>query len=422
MTDAVEHLKTPAPQNHGATESVTRSVATILDDVRARGDAAVRDATSAFDGMTIDHAEVSDAEIETARSKLDADLLADMRYGIERITDFAERQLATLSDLACEPIPGLHLGHRHIPIQNVGCYVPGGRYPLLSAAQMTIIPAKVAGVEEVVACTPPNAHPAVLVAAKLSGADRIYRIGGAQAVAAMAFGTESVPTVAKIVGPGNKFVNEAKRQVFGTVGIDQLAGPSEIYVLADGTGDPRTIAADLLGQAEHDVMARAGLITTSRSLANAVLDEVDRQLASLTTRDTAGPAWAQHGEIAVCPSLDVAIAYADRVAPEHLQIHTDNPHEVARRLTNYGSLFIGTNASVVYADKIAGPNHTLPTQCAARYTGGLWVGSYIKTCTHQWLDDQALNAIAPVATRQSEREGLDGHRRAALLRIDPNAV
>jgi sulfopropanediol 3-dehydrogenase len=251
----------------------------------------------------------------------------------------------------------------------------------------------------------------------LAGADRIFRVGGAQAIAAMAFGTESVPAVDKIVGPGNAYVNEAKRQVFGTVGIDQLAGPSEIFVAADETGDPELIATDLLAQAEHDVRTRVGLITTSRRLGAATLAEVHRQLQDLPTAPVAGPAWRDYGEIVVCEDEETMIAYSDFIAAEHLQVHTSDPHATARKLRNYGSLFIGPLASVVYSDKCCGTNHTLPTMGAGRYTGGLWVGSYVKICTHQWLDERGVAAVAPPATRQSESEGLEGHRRAAAMRM-----
>jgi sulfopropanediol 3-dehydrogenase len=312
----------------------------------------------------------------------------------------------------------VHLGHRVIPIQTVGCYVPGGRYPLLSAPIMTIVPAKVAGVDTVIACLPPNAHEAMIAGCHLSGADRIFRIGGAQAIAAMAFGTQSVPAVDKIVGPGNAFVNEAKRQVFGPVGIDQLAGPSEIYILADYTGDAEMIATDLLAQAEHDVRTRVGLITTDAALAQAVEDEVARQLTVLKTAETAGQAWRDYGEIAICDDEAAMIAYSDFIAAEHLQIHTEAPKELAKKLRNYGSLFIGELASVVYSDKCCGTNHTLPTMAAGRYTGGLWVGAFVKTCTHQWMEPEGVNSVAPPAVRQSTSEGLDGHRRAAQLRLD----
>jgi sulfopropanediol 3-dehydrogenase len=283
---------------------------------------------------------------------------------------------------------------------------------------MTIVPAKVAKVDQVIACLPPNAHNAMIAGCHLAGADRIFRIGGAQAIAAMAYGTESVPAVYKIMGPGNAFVNEAKRQVFGPVGIDQLAGPSEIYTLADHSGDAEMLATDMLAQAEHDVRTRVGLITTDAALAAAVLAEVERQLATLSTAHTAGPAWRDYGEIALCDSEDTIIAYSDHIAAEHLQVHTQDPHAFAQRLRNYGSLFIGPLASVVYSDKCSGTNHTLPTMAAGRYTGGLWVGSYVKISTHQWLTPHGVMTVAPPAARQAASEGLEGHRRAAQLRLD----
>ena len=296
--------------------------------------------------------------------------------------------------------------------------MPGGRYPLLSAPIMTIVPAKVAGVDEVIACLPPNAHRAMIAGCHLAGADRIFRIGGAQAIAAMAFGTKTVPAVDKIVGPGNAFVNEAKRQVFGPIGIDQLAGPSEIYTLADHTGDAEMIATDLLAQAEHDVRTRVGLITTDAILAHAVKAEVERQITVLATAETASQAWQEYGEIAICQDEASMIAYSDYIAAEHLQIHTAHPKDLARKLRNYGSLFIGELASVVYSDKCCGTNHTLPTMAASRYTGGLWVGSYVKIATHQWIEPEGVFSVAPPAVRQSRSEGLDGHRRAAQLRLD----
>jgi histidinol dehydrogenase/sulfopropanediol 3-dehydrogenase len=282
---------------------------------------------------------------------------------------------------------------------------------------MTIIPARVAGCDEVIACLPPTAHEAMIAGCHLSGADRIFRVGGAQAIAAMAFGTETIPAVDKIVGPGNAYVNEAKRQVFGAVGIDQLAGPSEIFVIADETGDPEMIATDLLAQAEHDVRTRVGLITTDRKLAESTLAEVDRQLEGLPTAPVAGPAWHNYGEIALCEDEEALIAHSDFIAPEHLEVHTADSHATARKLRNYGSIFIGPLASVVYSDKCCGTNHTLPTMGAARYTGGLWVGTYIKICTHQWIDQRGVATLAPRASRQSESESLEGHRRAAACRI-----
>jgi histidinol dehydrogenase/sulfopropanediol 3-dehydrogenase len=386
--------------------------------VRTGSDAAVRAFSARFDGVAVEALEVSAAEREAAVAALDPQTRADTEFAIAQVRSFAQAQLATMRPLDVETLPGLHLGHRIIPIERVGAYVPGGRYPLLSAPVMTLVPAKVAGCDEVIACLPPGAHPAMVAGCHLSGADRIFRIGGAQAIAAMAFGTESVPAVDKIFGPGNAYVNEAKRQVFGPVGIDQLAGPSEIYVVADETGDAATIATDLLAQAEHDVHTRVGLITTDRLLAEATLAEVERQLTDLSTAGVAGQAWAAYGEITVAEDEAAMLAYCDHIAAEHLQVHTRDPHATAKRLRNYGSLFIGTLASVVYSDKCCGTNHTLPTMRAGRYTGGLWVGSYVKVCTHQWLEPDGVRAVAPPAVRQSASEGLEGHRRAAALRLE----
>ncbi len=416
------YIKAPEPKREQESRELREMIAALMNDVQERGDAALRDYSEKFDGMRLEQFEVTAEEIEAARQACDEQLLADMRFGIERIRAFAEAQLKTLQPLEVETLPGLHLGHRLIPIQRVGAYVPGGRYPLLSTAQMSIIPAKVAGVEEIIVCTPPKVHPAVLYAAHLSGATRIFRVGGAQAIAAFTHGTESIPKVDKICGPGNMYVNEAKRQAIGSVGIDQLAGPSEIFTLADDSADPKILAADMLGQAEHDVETRVGLITTSREVAEKTLAEVERQLTLLATREVAEQSWRKRGEIVLCDSLEEAIAYSDEVAAEHLQVHTRDPHGVGKRLRNYGSLFIGVEASVVYSDKISGTNHTLPTGGAGKYTGGVWVGTFIKVCTHQWLDQRGVEAVAPVAVRQSTREGLEGHRKAAEIRYHYDVV
>ncbi len=397
-------------------------VSEILLNVKQNGDNALIQYAKRFDDIELDTIEVSHKEIKAAEEQCDRDLMSDMAFGIDQITRFADAQKNTLKSLEIETLPGLHLGHKVIPLDSVGCYVPGGRYPLLSSAQMTIIPAKVAGVKNICVCTPPRVHPAVLVAAHRSGATRIFRSGGAQAIGALAYGTESVPSVDKIVGPGNAFVNEAKRQVFGPVGIDQLAGPSEIYIVADETADPKIIAADLLGQAEHDVRARAGLITTSLDVGERTIAEIERQLRLLSTAETAGKAWEAFGEVVVCDDEDEAVAYVNDVAPEHLELHTTAPHELAGRLTHYGSLFIGTEASVVFSDKVSGTNHTLPTGRAARYSGGLWVGSFVKVCTHQWLDQRGIAAVAPVSIRQSQREGLEGHLKSARIRLDYDSL
>ena len=414
----IRHVRRPARDAVTDGAAVEATVREVLAAVRARGDAAVAEYAARFDRAEASAFEVTAEDREAALAELDPQTRADTEFAIGNVRRFAEAQLATMGALEVELLPGVHLGHRVIPIERVGAYVPGGRYPLLSAPIMTIVPAVVAGVGEVVACLPPNAHRAMIAGCHLAGAGRIFRIGGAQAIAAMAFGTETVPRVDKIVGPGNAFVNEAKRQVFGPVGIDQLAGPSEIYVLADATGDAETIATDLLAQAEHDVRTRVGLITTDAALAEAVEREVERQLGDLATAETAAEAWRDYGEIAVCEDEEAMIAYSDHVAAEHLQVHTADPHALAGRLRSYGSLFIGDLASVVYSDKCCGTNHTLPTMAAARYTGGLWVGAYVKVATHQWMEPEGVRAVAPAAVRQSRSEGLDGHRRAAQLRLD----
>ena len=414
----VQFVKAPSRDAVADNAPVQTLVAEVLARVAAEGDAAVRDYSVKFDKAELESFEVTMADRLAAVERLDPQTRADTEFAIENVRAFAQAQKATFTDLEVEIRPGVHLGHRNIPLERVGCYVPGGRYPLLSAPIMTIVPAKVAGCEEVIACLPPNAHEAMIAGCHLSGADRIFRIGGAQAIAAMAIGTQSVPAVDKIVGPGNAFVNEAKRQIFGPLGIDQLAGPSEIFILADESGDAQMIATDLLAQAEHDTRTRVGLITTSKPLAEAVLAEVAVQLKDLSTAATAGQAWTDYGEIALCPDEATMIAYSDIVAAEHLQLHTVDPKAMAGKLRHYGSLFIGELSSVVYSDKCSGTNHTLPTMGAGRYTGGLWVGSYIKTCTHQWLTEEGVKQVAPPAARQVATEELEGHRRAAQLRLD----
>jgi len=416
----VSWIKRPQGLDAQADRSLTDTVSAIIERVKAEGDEALKAFSQQFDKVVPAQFEVTAHEIETALSEMDPQTRRDSEFAIQQVRRFAEAQLATMQPLEVETLPGVHLGHRIIPVQTVGCYVPGGRYPILSAPVMSIVPATVAGCEQIIACLPPGAHPAMIAVCHLAGAHRIFKIGGAQAIAAMAWGTESVPAVDKIVGPGNAFVNEAKRQVFGKVGIDALAGPSEIFTIADDSADARIIAADLLAQAEHDVHTRVGLATTSQSIAEGVLAEIERQLTSLPTAVTAGEAWRRQGEIVVCDSEEQLIAFADYMATEHLQVHTRDPHGTASKIRNYGSLFIGQNASVVFSDKCCGTNHTLPTMAAARYTGGLWVGAYVKICTHQWIDEQGIAAIAEPAIRQSRTEGMQGHRRAAEIRLRPH--
>ena len=418
----LEYIKAPQPASATDDARVREIVANVRREVAARGDAALREYTRQFDGVDIDELLVSEADIDAARAACDDDLLAGMRFAMERISAFAKAQLATLAPLDVEVLPGIHLGHRLIPLQKVGAYVPGGRYPLLSSPLMAIIPAKVAGVDEIHVCTPPKVHPAVLYAAHLAGATHIYRVGGAQAIAAFTFGTETIPQVDKICGPGNMYVNEAKRQAIGHVGIDQLAGPSEIFTIADDTADPKILAADMLAQAEHDPETRVGLITTSRRIAEATLKEVDRQLDILATATVARASWNKRGEIVLCRDEADMVLYSDYVAAEHLQLHTANAEELSTRLRNYGSLFIGQDSSVVYSDKVSGTNHILPTGGAAHYTGGVWVGTFLKVCTHQRIERGGVEVLAEYAVRQSAREGLEGHRKAAEIRVNYDVV
>lgn len=422
MLNQVSWIKRPQGQDAQADRSLTEKVSAIIERVKTEGDTALRAFSQQFDHVVPAQFEVSEQEIAEALEGMDAQTRHDSEFAINQVRRFARAQLATMLPLEVETLPGVHLGHRIIPVQTVGCYVPGGRYPILSAPVMSIVPATVAGCEQIIACLPPGAHPAMIAVCHLAGAHRIFKVGGAQAIAAMAWGTESIPSVDKIVGPGNAFVNEAKRQVFGRVGIDALAGPSEIFTIADDSADPRILAADMLAQAEHDIHTRVGLATTSRDIAERTLAEVERQLASLPTAATAGEAWRRQGEIVLCEDEAQLIAFADHMATEHLQVHTRDPHATAAKIRNYGSLFIGQNASVVFSDKCCGTNHTLPTMAAARYTGGLWVGAYVKICTHQWIDEQGIPAIAEPAIRQSRTEGMQGHRRAAEIRLRPQDI
>lgn len=418
----VQFIKRPQGQDQQADRALSETVHAIIAQVKATGDAALRELSAKFDNTVPDSFEVSASEINAALADLDPQTRKDSEFAIAQVRRFAQAQLATMKPLEVETLPGVHLGHRIIPVEKVGCYVPGGRYPILSAPVMSIVPAVVAGCDEIIACLPPGAHPAMIAICHLAGAHRIFKVGGAQAIAAMAYGTESVPGVDKIVGPGNAFVNEAKRQAFGKVGIDALAGPSEIYVIADDSANPQMLAADLLAQAEHDVHTRVGMATTSERIAAETLSEIERQLQSLPTAATAGEAWRRQGEIVVCRDEAQLIAWADHMATEHLQVHTRDPHATASKIRNYGSLFIGQNASVVFSDKCCGTNHTLPTMAAARYTGGLWVGAYVKVCTHQWIDDHGIAAIAEPAIRQSRTEGMQAHRRAAEIRLRPEEI
>jgi sulfopropanediol 3-dehydrogenase len=416
----IKELKNAKPVKEEDTKVLGQTVEAIIERVRKEGDSALSSYSRTFDdyeGLI----RVGDAEMAAAEKELPDDIIQGLDYAIKQVTAFARMQRAQIKEFDNELAPGIHMGHRLVPVESCAAYVPAGRYPCLTSAVMSLAPAKVAGVKRVVACSSPGTekriNPAILYTMVALGADEIYCLGGAQAIAAMAYGTETIQPVDLIVGPGNQYVMEAKRQVFGKVGIDFLAGPSECMIIADETGRADYIAADLLAQCEHDPQARGALVTTSESLGEDVRSEIERQLADLKTEAVARPSWEDKGIILVVPTLEEAATYANEYAPEHLEVHTKDPKALLPMLTSYGSLFLGETAAEVFADKVAGTNHILPTQRAARYTGGLWVGNFLKVITHQWVDEQGVKELAPYSVRQSEFEGMDAHRRAALIRL-----
>ena len=399
---------------------VTETVRGIIDDVAKRGDAAVRELSQRLDNWSPVSFRLTREQIEEAVRKVPERTIEDIKFAQAQIRRFAELQRAAIQDIEVETLPGVILGHRNIPVNSVGCYVPGGRYPMVASAHMSIVTAKVAGVKRVIACTPPmnGEIPAATVCAMaLAGADEIYILGGVQAMAAMALGTETIEPVDMLVGPGNAYVAEAKRQLFGRVGIDLLAGPTEVLVIADHTADAEMVACDLLGQAEHGPTSPAALITTSEQLARETLKEIERQLQTLATADIARVAWENHGTIIVVDSLEEAVLEADKLACEHVEVLTENPRYFLERMTNYGALFLGPETNVAYGDKVIGTNHTLPTKGAARYTGGLWVGKFLKTCTYQTCTPEASAYIGEYCARLCEIERFDGHKQQALLRV-----
>ncbi|MEK7443850.1 MAG: histidinol dehydrogenase [candidate division NC10 bacterium] len=404
-----------------ADTTVRETVETILADIETRRDVAVRELSDKLDRWSPASFRLTAQEIERAIAQLARRDLDDIRFAQAQVRNFAEKQKATLLDLEVETLPGVILGHRHIPVNSIGCYVPGGRYPMVASAHMSIVTAKVAGVRRIIACAPPfkgGPHPAIVAAMHLGGADEIYVLGGVQAVAAMALGTETIAPVAMIVGPGNAYVAEAKRQLFGRVGIDLLAGPTETLVIADETVDGEICATDLLGQAEHGPTSPAILLTTSEKLARETIGEVERLLTILPTADTASQAWADYGEVIVCDDDDEMVREADRIASEHVQVMTRDPDYFLTRMTNYGSLFLGPRTNVAYGDKVIGTNHTLPTRKAARYTGGLWVGKFLKTCTYQKvLTDQASALVGEYCSRLCVLEGFSAHAEQANVRV-----
>jgi len=399
-------------------QNVRRTVDGILDDVRSRGDAAVREYSEKFDKWI--PKKLGKTEIEAILSRVSPGTLADIKFAQSQIRNFAQHQRAAIRDIEVETLPGVKLGHKNIPVESVGCYVPGGRYPMVASAHMSIVTARTAGVKRIVACTPPNQgapHPETIAAMVLGGADEIHVLGGVQAIAAMGLGTESIARVDMLCGPGNAYVAEAKRQLFGRVGIDLLAGPTEILVIADDSADVEMIATDLLGQAEHGPTSPAILITTSREIAEALPAEIESQLKILPTADVAGVAWRDYGEIIVVDSLEEAVKEADRVAAEHVEVLTENPRYFLERLRNYGALFLGPETNVSYGDKVIGTNHTLPTLGAARYTGGLWVGKFLKTCTYQEITPEASVVVGEYCSRLCAIERFWGHKEQADLRL-----
>lgn len=419
----IKTIKAPG----AATEKVDRdrgvrsTVESIIADVEARGDVAVRDLSERFDNWSPGSFRLSNAEIDALVDSLEPQAIKDILFAQAQIRRFAQIQLATLRDVEVETLPGVVLGHRNIPVNSVGCYIPGGKYPMVASAHMSVLTAKTAGVKRVIAATPPfngRPEPATIAAMALAGADEIYILGGVQAVAAMAVGTDSITPVDMIVGPGNAYVAEAKRQLFGRVGIDLLAGPTETLVLCDDTVDAELVAVDLLGQAEHGPTSPAICVTTSKAIASELSRAIETVLSRLDTADIARVSWTDHGEIILCDTDEEMLAEAERICSEHVQVMTSDPDWYLARMTNYGALFLGHRTNVSYGDKVIGTNHTLPTQRAGRYTGGLWAGKFIKTHTYQRvLTDEASVQIGEYCSRLCALEHFSGHKEQADIRV-----
>ena len=401
---------------------IAERVSQILSDVERRGAAAVREYSERFDSWSPERFTLSAKEIERAGAAVPRELRDHIDRAAEQIAAFARAQRGTLTDLEVEPIPGVVLGHRLVPVQAVGAYSPGGRYPLIASSLMTTVVPKVAGVERLIACAPPlsaeGIAPAMIYAMATGGADEILCIGGAHGLAALAFGIEDLEGVDMIVGAGNAYVAEAKRQLFGKVGIDLLAGPTEILVIADDSADPELLASDIAGQLEHGPTSAGWLLTTSADVAERAQAAIEARIAELPTREIAAEAWERYGEIAVCDSFEETVALADRLAPEHVEVHTAEPDLYLEALRNYGSIFLGEDTTVPYGDKGIGTNHVLPTAGAARYTGGLWVGSFLKALTYQRASVEGTRATAPMIVAICEAENLPGHARSAQDRLD----
>ena len=401
-------------------DRVRRTVEDILRDIDARGDEALREYSEKFDGWSPKSFRLSREEIDACYAKLSDETIDDIKFAQTQIRNFAQAQKDALRDVEVETLPGVTLGHKNLPVNSVGCYVPGGKYPMVASAHMSVVTAKVAGVKRIIASAPPyegRVSAAIVVAMDLAGANEIYCLGGVQAVAAMALGTESIAAVDMIVGPGNAYVAEAKRQLFGRVGIDLLAGPTETLIIADDSVDGELCAADLLGQAEHGPTSPAILLTDSESLAQDTMAAVERQLEVLPTAEIAGRAWADYGQVIVCDDIEEMVRVADEIASEHVQVMTADPGYFLDNMSNYGALFLGPETNVSYGDKVIGTNHTLPTRKAARYTGGLWVGKFIKTCTYQRITEEASVHVGEYCSRLCDLEGFMGHKEQADIRL-----
>jgi sulfopropanediol 3-dehydrogenase len=399
---------------------VKATVEATLKDIETGGDTAVRELSEKFDNWSPESFRLSDDEIKAAMARLPEQTIDDIKFAQTQIRKFAEIQLASLHDVEVETFPGVTLGHKNIPVNSVGCYIPGGKYPMVASAHMSVLTAKVAGVKRVIACAPPfdgGPHDAIVTAMHLAGADEIYCMGGIQAVGSMALGTETIASVDMLVGPGNAFVAEAKRQLYGRVGIDLFAGPTETLVVADDTIDGEMAATDLLGQAEHGTNSPAILLTDSAKLVEDTQEQIELQLKTLATAEVAGQAWRDYGQIILCDTKEEMLAEADRIASEHVQVMTSDDDYFLDNMTNFGALFLGPETNVAYGDKVIGTNHTLPTKLAARYTGGLWVGKFIKTCTYQRVTPEATATIGEYCSRLCALEGFAGHKAQADIRV-----
>ena len=416
-------LKVPQRESveRGSTSSVRTTVENVIEDIRQRGDVAVREYSEKFDNYSADSYLLSSEQLDEIVARVPRQVIEDITFVQEQVRVMAQKQLESLTDFEIETLPGVFLGQKNVPIQAAGAYIPGGKYPLLASAHMTIITAKVAGVERVAACTPlirGEVPDATIAAMRLAGADEIYLLGGIQAVAALAVGTETIRPVNMLAGPGNAFVAEAKRQLFGEVGIDLFAGPTEVLIVADEDADPFIVAVDLLSQAEHGPDSPAILVTTSEPLARRVLEHVDALLPGMPTGDLAGPAWRDHGQVHVVDTLEEAFALGDSFASEHVEVLTRNPRQALERMRDFGALFLGEGTCVSYGDKVIGTNHVLPTKGAARYTGGLWVGKYLKTVTYQEVTDRESSVLlGRLCGRASRVELFEGHARSGDVRV-----